>query len=214
MASIAARIAARRARAADRRRVRGYVRRARRLGVHLEVHPTARLGDRLVIQARGDEPSVVTIGARSYLEDDCTLRLKGGTITIGEDCFVRRFTAFNVEGELVIGDEVAVGWACAFHAAERVEMQRWSGISERVTITDSRHLMDDPDRWFYHQSTSAPTVVGRNSWIASNSVVAMGVTVGDGVIVAANSTVLHDLPDGVLAAGSPARPIGSARRDG
>lgn len=180
------------------------------MGLEMRIHPKAMIGERLVLQVRGDQPSRFTLGAGSYLEDDCTIRMKGGEITVGENTFIRRFMSFNVEGEVHIADEVAIGWSCAIHAAERVEMHKWSGISERVSITDSRHLMDDPDRWFYHQSTSSPTVLGHNSWVATNSVVTMGVTIGSNTIIAANSTVLSDIGDGVIAAGSPARVVGTS----
>jgi acetyltransferase-like isoleucine patch superfamily enzyme len=43
-------------------------------------------------------------------------------------------------------------------------------------------------------------------------VVTGGVTVGDRCVVGANSVVTSDLPAGTIAAGAPARPIGSTVR--
>ena len=42
-------------------------------------------------------------------------------------------------------------------------------------------------------------------FIGASSVVLPGVTIGSNVIIGANSTVTHDIPDGVVAAGNPAR---------
>ena len=49
--------------------------------------------------------------------------------------------------------------------------------------------------------------IGDNVFIGAESVVLPGVTIGSNVIIGANSTVTHDIPDGSVAAGSPARVI-------
>lgn len=42
-------------------------------------------------------------------------------------------------------------------------------------------------------------------FIGASSVVLPGVTIGDDVIIGVNSTVTHDIPAGMVAAGCPAR---------
>lgn len=49
--------------------------------------------------------------------------------------------------------------------------------------------------------------IGDNVFIGTESVVLPGVTIGSNVIIGANSTVTHDIPDGMVAAGTPARVI-------
>ena len=49
--------------------------------------------------------------------------------------------------------------------------------------------------------------IGDNVFIGAESVVLPGVTIGSNVIIGANSTVTHDIPDGMVAAGTPARVI-------
>ena len=44
-------------------------------------------------------------------------------------------------------------------------------------------------------------------WCGLNVTVLKEVTIGEGSVVGANSLVLHDLPDNVLAGGSPAKVI-------
>ena len=51
------------------------------------------------------------------------------------------------------------------------------------------------------------TVIGNDVWIGQNVTILPGVNVGDGVIIGLNSTVTHDLPPYVIAAGNPARVI-------
>jgi acetyltransferase EpsM len=60
------------------------------------------------------------------------------------------------------------------------------------------------------------THVGRCATVEIGAIVAAGCRIGDGSVVGAGSVVLHDVPAGVLAYGTPAtmrRPIGEVARD-
>lgn len=52
-----------------------------------------------------------------------------------------------------------------------------------------------------------PISIGHNVWLAANVTVCPGVTIGNNVVVAAGSVVIHDLPDNVLAGGVPCQVI-------
>ena len=52
-----------------------------------------------------------------------------------------------------------------------------------------------------------PIRVGSQAWIASDVFVAPGVKIGDGTVVGVRSTVLHDLPAGMVCFGTPAKPV-------
>ena len=52
-----------------------------------------------------------------------------------------------------------------------------------------------------------PTWIKRGAWIAINSTIIGGVTIGEGAVVAAGSVVMKDVPDYTLVAGNPARAI-------
>jgi acetyltransferase-like isoleucine patch superfamily enzyme len=54
-------------------------------------------------------------------------------------------------------------------------------------------------------------VIGDDVWLGAGVMVMAGVTIGDGCIVGAGSVVTRSLDAGIIAAGSPARPIGSRR---
>jgi putative colanic acid biosynthesis acetyltransferase WcaF len=53
----------------------------------------------------------------------------------------------------------------------------------------------------------APIRIGENAWVAADVFVGPGVSIGDRSVVGARSTVLEDIPAGVIAAGYPARVI-------
>ena len=54
---------------------------------------------------------------------------------------------------------------------------------------------------------TAPITIGERAWVTSDVFVAPGVTIGDGAVVLARSSVFHDIEPWVVAAGNPAKPI-------
>jgi maltose O-acetyltransferase len=55
-----------------------------------------------------------------------------------------------------------------------------------------------------------PVVIGDGCYIGAGTIVLPGSTVGDGAVIGAGSVVRGAIPDGVVAAGNPARSIGPA----
>ncbi len=52
-----------------------------------------------------------------------------------------------------------------------------------------------------------PITIGARAWIAADVFVAPGVTIGDGTVVGARSSVFGDLPGWVVATGTPAKAV-------
>lgn len=52
---------------------------------------------------------------------------------------------------------------------------------------------------------SLPIHIGDDVWIGANVVVLPGVTIGNGSVIGAGSVVTHDIPDHVVAVGTPCR---------
>ncbi len=50
-----------------------------------------------------------------------------------------------------------------------------------------------------------PVIIGSNVWLGDNVVIVGPVKIGNGVVIGANSVVTRDIPDHVIAAGSPLR---------
>lgn len=49
--------------------------------------------------------------------------------------------------------------------------------------------------------------IGNNVFIGMNTIILKGVNIGSNVIIGAGSVVTKDIPDNVVAAGNPCRPI-------
>jgi len=104
----------------------------------------------------------------------------------------------------------------------QVKISSHTFICEGVTIEDDvfigHGVMFINDK--YPRSTTAsgqlqteddwvctPTLIKRGVSIGSNATILCGVTIGEGALVGAGSVVTHDVPDGVIVVGNPARPI-------
>jgi len=54
---------------------------------------------------------------------------------------------------------------------------------------------------------TSPIVLGEDVWITADVFVGPGVTIGDGAVVLARSSVVRDLPAWMVCVGTPARPL-------
>jgi acetyltransferase-like isoleucine patch superfamily enzyme len=106
-------------------------------------------------------------------------------------------------GRLTIGAGVFMNYGSDIACATRISIGAYTRIGPRVTIGDhNAHPIDaeTPD-------TPEAVTIGEDVWLGRNSIVLPGVTIGRGTLVAAGSVVTKSLPECVIAAGVPAKPI-------
>ncbi len=140
-------------------------------------------------------------------------------IRIGRDTILGPFISLSagmVPGQALITDQiVTIGDRCVIgrgssivgHLSIVVEDDVYTGPN--VYITDQNHAWSDPDLPIGRQAApEAPVRIGAGSWLGAGTVVLPGVTIGRRVAVGAGSVVTRDLPDGCVAVGIPARPVG------
>lgn len=128
------------------------------------------------------------IGKGTLLEPGCWITIADeGRVRIGEGTFCNLGTMIASQVEVTIGDHVMFANHCF--------------------VSDASHRYDDPDRPITWQGfeSKGPTRIGSNVWFGVNCVVTSGVTIGERCVIGANSVVTRDLPDGVIAAGTPAK---------
>lgn len=95
-----------------------------------------------------------------------------------------------------IGDDVDV------YSAGEIRIGAWSTVSQHSYLCGATHDFED----VAHPVVAAPIVIGARCWLAADVFVGPGVTIGDGTVVGARSSVFRDLPAWVVAMGTPARP--------
>lgn len=125
------------------------------------------------------------LGTKTWLTDFCCFEANGGTIRLGFNNF------FNSNCKLVAVNEITIGDNNLF--------------GPNVIIVDHKHNYSDVNELICNQGFSAaPVRIRSNIWICANVVITQGVTIGDHVVVAANSVVSRDLTEKGLYAGNPA----------
>lgn len=106
---------------------------------------------------------------------------------------------------MTVGDSVYIGYSCYFGGGE-IELADEVIIGPFVTVVAGNHTMRDGSyRFGPYQYGSIH--IGRGTWLCANTVIASGVTIGKGCLVAAGSVVTEDVPDYSMVGGVPARLI-------
>lgn len=144
------------------------------------------IGSRVVLSGQGFE-----CGEFLWMKNDIIL---GGGGSQGPNAY------------LTIGDRTTIIDRSYINLSERVDIGSDTAFSMNVVVLT--HGAWQPALEGYGSSFGSVSI-GNKCVIYLNSVIMPGVTVGSGVTIGANATVTKDLPDSVLAVGSPARIVKS-----
>jgi len=154
----------------------------------------------LSVPLRCDGQGVVHVSERTRLGNPVAVRYGSGLIML---------QARNEGATIRIGRHCAFSNNVSIIAVESVEIGDDCLIGELVSIMDSDFHGIDPDRRRTGPARTAPVKLQDNVWLGSRVIVQKGVTIGRNSIVAPNAVVTSAIPPDSIAAGIPARVIGS-----
>lgn len=123
--------------------------------------------------------------------------------------------AKNINKKLIIGFNCKMGDNVHIVATEKVIIGDNCLMASKVFISDTSHgeyksnSIDSspevsPDE---RPLKTKPVHIGNNVWIGENVCVLLGVSIGHGCIIGANSVVNHDIPNNCIVVGTPAKVI-------
>lgn len=110
----------------------------------------------------------------------------GTNISVGNNFYANFNCTILDVGRVVIGDDVM--------------------FAPNVSLYTAGHPVHPDSRNSGYEYGIAITI-GNNVWIGGNVIVNPGVTIGNNVVIGAGSVVTKDIPDNVIAVGSPCRII-------
>lgn len=147
------------------------------------------------------------LGGMPEIIGDGRIRLGTGVTVDTRNTWIVGFKV-STDAELVIGDQVFIGYQTAISVANRVEIGSHTLIAGNVQIFDNISHPLSPERRRrdeqFRLAETAPVIIGENVWIGNAVHVMKGVTIGDNSVVAAGSIVTKSVPPNTLVAGNPA----------
>jgi putative colanic acid biosynthesis acetyltransferase WcaF len=87
------------------------------------------------------------------------------------------------------------------YSVNTIRIGAYATISQYCFLCTAGHDPDTSDM----QLTTAPIAIGDHAWVAADAFIGPGVTIGEGAVVGARSTVFKDVSPWVIVAGNPAR---------
>lgn len=115
--------------------------------------------------------------------------LAGRNLSLGARCHL---WAGPSKGRIVIGDDVLFG--------------------PEVMVTAAGYRFDDGAPVTSQAMDEADVTIGDDVWLGARAIVLPGARIGAGAIVAAGAVVRGEIPPFTIAAGVPAKPVGTRRK--
>lgn len=150
---------------------------------------------------------LIKIGANTVVRGELLIYMHGGSIDIGDYCYIGEDSRIWSANRIYIGDRVL--------------------IAHNVNIHDSNdHPIDPLERHEHYKkiiTTGHPKQVNMKSaeinieddvWIGFNSIILKGVTIGRGSIIAAGTLVNRDIEPFSIIAGNPMSSVGDVKVSG
>ncbi len=127
------------------------------------------------------------------------LRCFGATIGPGVKVMpsVRIWAPWN----LTMDAESCIGNFVDCYCVDQIRIGAHATVSQYSYLCGATHDITDPNM----RLTASPITIGDQAWVCADVFVAPGVTIGQGTVVGARSSVFKDLAPWVVAAGSPAK---------
>lgn len=144
-------------------------------------------------RARVYDRKNVKLGNRAEIAEFVIVRSPKSIVSIGNYSQVNPFTVIYGGEDVLIGENVMIGPHCMISAGNH----------------DFKQL-NVPMR-FAGNVSKGPIIIGKDTWIGAGCVITDGVEIGENVVVAAGSVVTKNLPEYSIAAGVPAKVIGSRK---
>ena len=122
---------------------------------------------------------------------------------IGKIVIIRPSVKLTYPWKVKIGDNSWIGDEVILYSLGEIIIGSDSVISQKSYICTGSHSTYSPEFKIF----AKPIRIGNQCWIATDVFIAPGMTIGDGAVVGARSSVFNDIPAEMICMGSPAEPV-------
>lgn len=148
---------------------------------------------------RVDKMSMIGRRCGIYIRDKGSIRCNGRMI-LNDDVML------YTEGILRLGDKFGINSYSRIVAHESITIGNHVTIGQMVAILDHDHdFAIKGDNLELEGYRTAPVSIGSNIWIGDKVTVLKGVSIGDNVVIGANTLVNKDVPSNCVIGGFPFR---------
>lgn len=102
-----------------------------------------------------------------------------------------------------MGERATIADDVDVYAVDRITIGARAVVSQYGYLCGATHDFELAHR----PLTPMPIAIGADAWLAADVFVGPGVSIGEGTVVGARSSVFEDLPAWKVCVGSPAKPI-------
>ena len=171
----------------------------RLIGVRWSSSPTL-CGRPFVSRSAG---STILFGRTVFLDSSRHNNPLGGE----KPCVLRTMTS---TARIILGDRVGLS-SSTIVSGSSIEIGEDTILGAGSMVLDNDfHALGPEFSWLTEYSkNSKPVKIGRGCFLGARSMILKGVTLGDRVIIGAGSVVTKDVPAFSIAAGNPARIVGT-----
>ena len=125
-------------------------------------------------------------GDYCYIELPFRASWGGAHVHFGTGIYLNSNVTMLDDGHIYVGNRVLIG--------------------PNVIISTANHPLD-PELRRYETQYNKDVHIGENVWIGAGSVISAGVSIGKNSVIGAGSVVTRNIPENVLAVGSPCYPV-------
>lgn len=125
---------------------------------------------------------------------------------LGEGVWIEPPFMCDYGEQIYMGDRVYFNFGCVVLDGCRVNIGDDVQFGPGVHIYTATHPLDYRLRRAMEEN-SIPVNIGSDVWIGGGTIICPGASIGSRSVIGAGSVVVKNIPEGVLAAGNPARVI-------
>jgi putative colanic acid biosynthesis acetyltransferase WcaF len=122
---------------------------------------------------------------------------------VGKAVLLRPSIRITYPWKVTIGDFAWIGDDVVLYSLGEIEIGENAVVSQRSYVCAASHDHTQQDFPIYAKKVC----IGAQAWVATDAYIAPGVTIGEGAVIGARSSVFKDMPSGMVCIGSPCVPI-------
>ncbi|SCJ04579.1 Galactoside O-acetyltransferase [uncultured Clostridium sp.] len=130
----------------------------------------------------------------------------------GEDICIEQPFRCDYGKNIEVGNNFFANYNCVILDVAKVVIGKNVMFAPNVSIYTAGHPLH-PDSRNSGYEYGIPVIIGDNVWVGGDVVITPGVKIGNNVVIGAGSVVTKDIPDNVIAVGSPCRVIREITED-